>query len=70
MTAFPELDLADECNWEDHPSIIYTTLEEAHLEESSSQPLFGLSSAHTQGIEEYVSWWLDDDDDASALQLH
>lgn len=65
---FPELDLVDECNWEDHPSIVYISLEEAGLEETSGQPLFGLSSAHTQGIEEYVSWWLDDAD--SATQLH
>lgn len=64
---FPELDLADQMDWEDNAAIEFVSLVEAGLEESFREPVFGLNEGHTAGIDDYVSWWLEED---SALQLH
>lgn len=64
---FPELDLADQMDWEDNAAIEFVSLVEAGLEESFREPVFGLNEGHAAGIDDYVSWWLEED---SALQLH
>lgn len=54
-----ELDLVDEMMWED---IVETcTLEEAGLEESGSQPVFGATCGErtSGGILEYLEWFYD-----------
>ena len=64
---FPDLDLADQMDWEDNDAIQWVSLVEAGLEESACNPVFGLNEGHTAGIDDYVGWWLEED---SALQLH
>jgi hypothetical protein len=60
LLAVPNLDLVDECDWEDHVETI--SLEEAGFEEEHSQPVFGLR-AQSGSVSEYINWWHDKDAD-------
>ena len=53
--ALPELDLVDQCDWENH--VEFLSLEDAGLEENSSQPIHGgKCDADTL---EYIAWFYD-----------
>lgn len=57
LLAVPNLDLVDECCWEDHVEMI--SLEDAGFEEDHEQPVFGLR-AQSGSICAYIDWWYDD----------
>jgi hypothetical protein len=68
MAALPELDLADEADWEDQlfdGRIECCSLEEAGLEEVHGQPVFGgfygdATELHLSGgVYEYMYWLMD-----------
>ncbi len=56
LMATPQLDLVDECDWEDHVETI--SLEEAAIEEDHEQPVFGLR-AQSGSILDYIDWFYD-----------
>jgi hypothetical protein len=64
------MDLVDEMQWEDViPDECIVSLEEAGLEESSEQPLFGLMGAEStrHSIYSYVEWFYDGDSSAFSI---
>lgn len=63
----PELDLVDEMEWEDSDKIEFVSLEEAGLEESHAEPVFGLEGSTFSSVYEYAEWFYDNDQ--SALEL-
>jgi hypothetical protein len=59
------MDLVDEMQWEDViPAECMLSLEEAGLEESSGQPVFGGLATIANNIYNYTSWFYDGDDSA------
>ena len=58
--ALPELDLVDQCDWENH--VEFLSLEDAGLEEISSQPIHGGkcdADTTSGGVLEYIAWFYD-----------
>jgi hypothetical protein len=65
--AHKPFDLVDEMEWEDHAEFI--SLEEAGLEESSWQPIFGEGERDIPagGVWAYCDWWADGENDQVTL---
>ena len=61
LMATPQLDLVDECDWEDHVETI--SLEEAGFEEEHEHPVFGLR-AQSGSILDYIEWFTEESSDA------